>query len=569
MGTNCQIAHLFSEIALMLEIRDSNPFKIRAYKNVVDLINAMETDLSEILEAGRSFTEIKGIGKDISSKIREFLDTGSIEYHTHLRSEVGDGLLEMLKIRGVGVKMARLFSDAGIDSVDKLERYLKSGSFGDIHGIGGKKAQAILEAVDFYKSSLSVYGLGRALSVARILCEEISLIDGVCNVRPVGGLRRMLESVPEIELLVLLRSDKEMSVAPSLFFKHLSTLSYVKSIERKTGEPKAVLDTTFEIRTVVYTTPPRDFIFNLVKLTGSESHWEKLLSVKKDEFPLSPDGEKDFYCSLGLSFIPPELREDRGEVEASMKKALPEIIELKDIRGDLHTHTNWSDGSNSVEQMAVKAKEMGYEYIALTDHSPSSAVANGLSPERLVRKIEEVREVNSRLNGIEVLAGAEVDIKPDGSLDYPDEILASLDFIVVSIHSSFSMEPDLMTKRIVRALENPFVHALGHPTARIIGRRAPCRMDMEKVMDAAMKNGKYLEINSSCQRLDLKDEHVRIAVEKGVDLIISTDAHSVEQLDIMVCGVAVARRGGARPADFFNTLPLKGLLARLKKDRLK
>ncbi len=566
MGTNCQIARLFSEIALMLEICDSNPFKIRAYKNVADSISGMETDLSDMSEAGRNFTEIKGIGKDISLKIKEFFDTGSIEYHAQLRSEVGDDVLELLKIRGVGVKMARLFSDSGISCVDELERRLKSGSLNKIQGIGGKKAQAILEAVDFYKSNLSVYGLGRALSVARTLCEEISLIDGVCDVRPIGGLRRMRETVAEIELLVSLASDKNASYL-SLFFNSLSTLSHIKSVERDAEEPKAVLSTKFEIRTVVYATPHRDFIFNLVKLTGSKSHWEKLLSVKKDEFPLSSGGEKDFYRALGLSFIPPELREDRGEIEAAKRGALPELVELTDIRGDLHTHTSWSDGKNSVEQMAVRAREMGYEYIALTDHSPSSAVANGLSAERLARKIEEVRKVNFCLDKIEVLTGAEVDIKPDGSLDYPDEVLSELDFVVVSVHSSFSMEPDLMAKRITRALENPFVHALGHPTARIIGKRAPCRMDMEKVMDAAAQNGKCLEINSSCQRLDLKDEHVSLALEKGVDLIISTDAHSVKQLGTMVCGVAVARRGWAQRTDFLNTLPLKDLLARLKDDR--
>ncbi len=561
MSANCQIARLFSEISSMLEIQNANPFKIRAYKNAADLINALETDVAEIAADARNLVAIRGIGKEISSKIMEFVNTGDIEYHRRLSSEVGAGLLEMLKLRGVGPKMVGFFSDAGINDIDELQRRLDSGGIADIQGVGKKKAEVISDAIVFYKRNLLLYGLGEALAAARILCGEISRLKGVLDVCPVGCLRRMSETVSEIELLVL-REDGSLPDAAS-FFSSFSNFSHVEKVE-EFDDSRAVIRTTSGIKTVVHTTRSRDFAFDLVRLTGSESHWKKLRSLERGSLNLHPKSEEDFYSGLGLRFISPELREDSGEIEAAASGALPELVELTDIKGDLHTHTSWSDGEDSVERMAVAAREKGYEYIALTDHSSSSTVANGLSAERLALKSEEVRKVNSRMDGIEILSGAEVDIKPDGSLDYPDEVLAKLDFVVVSIHSSFSLDSDLMTARVIRALENPFVHALGHPTARLIGKRSPCRMNMEKIVDAALKYGKALEINSSCHRLDLKDEHVRLAVEKGAQLVISTDAHASRHLGAMVCGVAVARRGWARAGDILNTLPLGDLLDRLK-----
>lgn len=556
MGANCRIAHLFSEIASMLEIRNANPFRIKAYKNAADLIGAMEKDVAGIAADARELARIRGIGKDMSAKIKEFVDTGEIEYHTRLRSELGAGLLEMLKLRGVGPGMVRLFSQSGIADIDELQRRLESGALTGIQGVGKKKADSISEAVAFYKSSLSVRGLGESLASARVLCDEISGLDGVFEVRPVGGIRRMRETVSEIELLV---SHGFADSPPDLFFKKVSNLRHVETVGVFDGS-KFSLGTTLGIKAVVHTTAARDFAFDLVRLTGSQSHWKKLASLDKNGFETRPQSEEDLYSGLGLPFIPPELREDRGEIEAAQNGSLPELVELSEIKGDLHTHTNWSDGRDSVESMALAARDRGYEYIALTDHSPSSTVANGLISERLARKAAEVKEVNSRTDGIEILMGAEVDIKPDGSLDYPDDVLAGLDFVVASVHSSFSQDSDLMTARVVRALENRFVHVLGHPTARIIGRRAPCRMDMEKITDAALKNGTALEVNSSCHRLDLKDEHVRLAVEKGVKLTVSTDAHSAGQLGSMACGVAVARRGWARKRDFLNTLSFPNLV---------
>ncbi|WP_462137770.1 DNA polymerase/3'-5' exonuclease PolX [Candidatus Mycalebacterium sp.] len=560
MGANRQIAHLFSEIASMLEIQNSNPFKIRAYKKAADLISEMESDLSEMLLAGSDFSSVKGIGKDLSAKIREFFDTGAIEYHGKLRSEVGEGMLEMLKIRGMGPKTARLFSDAGVKSVENLERRLLEGAGEGIAGIGKKKAEAILEALAFYKSNLSVHGLGKALAAARVLRERVLAIDGALDASAVGSLRRMTETVSEIEMLVSFEGDEKR------FFNALSALDWTQSVERlkDSGTTKAVVSSDIEIKTVVYLSPPENFYFNLARLTGSESHWKKLTSAKKGKVPRLARSEEDLYSDLGLEFITPELREDGGEIEAAKKSALPGLVELRDIRGDLHTHTDWSDGRDSIGEMARAAFEKGYEYIALTDHSPSSKVANGLDADRLALKTEEVKKINSLLDGIEIFCGSEVDIKPDGSLDYPDDILSELDFVVASIHSSFSQDSDSVTKRVIRALENPFVHALGHPTARIIGRRAPCAMDIEKITDAALSNGKALEINASCDRLDLKDEHARIAARKGVKLIISTDAHAVRHLESMACGVAVARRGWCERENFLNTLPLEDLRGWLK-----
>lgn len=560
MGANRQIAHLFSEIASMLEIQGSNPFKIRAYKQAADLISEMESDLSEMLSEGGDFSFIKGIGKDMSAKIKEFFDTGKIEYHGKLRSEVGEGVLEMLKIRGMGPKTARLFSDAGVRRVEDLERRLLEEDGAGIQGVGKKKAEAILEALAFYKTNLSVHGLGKALAAARVLRGRILAIGGAVDARAAGCLRRMVETVSEIKMLVSFEGDEEQ------FFKELSAFDWVRGIERlKDPEtPKAVVRADIEIKTVVYLTPPENFYFNLARLTGSERHWKKLTSASKSGVSRSARSEEDFYSGLGFEFIAPELREDCGEIEAAKIGSLPRLVELRDIRGDLHTHTDWSDGRDSVEQMARAALETGYEYIALTDHSPSSKVANGLDADRLALKVEEVKKINLLLDGIEIFCGAEVDIRPDGSLDYPDGILSELDFVVASVHGSFSQDCDSVTKRVIRALENPFVHVLGHPTARIIGRRAPCAMDIEKVTDAALRNGKALEINASCDRLDLKDEHARIAARKGVKLIISTDAHAARHLEAMKCGVAVARRGWCVCENFLNTLPLEDLRDWLK-----
>ncbi|MGI9558173.1 MAG: helix-hairpin-helix domain-containing protein [Thermodesulfobacteriota bacterium] len=564
MNTNRRVANLFSEIALMLEIQDANVFKIRAYKNAADVINTLDTDLADMSADGAELTSIKGIGKDMAAKIDEFLRAGELSYHTELRSEVGGGLIEMSKLRGVGPKTVRLFSSAGIKTVDELESRLKSEGLEGVSGVGKKKSDAILEAVKFYKSNLSVHRLGGAVSGARSLREEISLMEGVSRVSEAGCVRRMTETVSEIELLASFESggcfDK------SLFLKRLSALPGIESVsEARTENPETVTAEVSreqaEIKTFVHATSPARFARELVRLTGSPLHWEKLVSLGSAQ---DSEDEESFYSSLGLQFIAPELREDTGEIEAAAEDALPRLVESSDIKGDLHTHTLWSDGKDSVEAMALAAREMGYEYIALTDHSPSSVVANGLSAARLASKMEEVKEVNSRLRGVEILTGTEVDIKPDGSLDYPDDILRKLDFVVASIHGSFSQTQKEMTGRVVRALENPFVHALGHPTARVIGRRAPCEMDMDKVTDAALGNGKALEINASCHRLDLKDKHVRMAVEKGVKLIISTDAHSTRQFREMVCGVAVARRGWAGAGDFLNTLALADLLDWLK-----
>lgn len=571
MSANCRVARLFSEIASLLKIADDNVFKVRAYERAAEAVANLPTALEDM--PPEEVTAIKGIGKEMAAKIAGFLETGEMEYHGRLLSDLGGGALEMLSIRGAGSKTVRLFLDAGITTVDELERRLSEP--GGIRGLGEKKALSILEAVRFYKSNRTVHRLDKARDAASVLCGELSQMEGAAEVCAAGDLRRMTETVSEIEILVSFgsgaRTDRE------LFLKNLSSLPCVKNVtEEKTGADtvdtdtvntgtvKTVAETTVTpIKTFIYGSPPEKFFFNLVRLTGSSAHREKLRTVSGG-LSATSGSEEDIYRSLGLAFIPPELREDTGEIEAAAKGELPRFVEEADIRGDLHTHTDWSDGKNTVQEMAAAAREIGHQYIALTDHSPSSTVANGLKEERLARKTEEVQAVNAKTGGVEILMGAEVDIKPDGSLDYPDDILSGLDFVVASVHGSFTQSRDEMTKRLVRTLENPFVHALGHPTARIIARRPPCEADIEKIIDAALANGKALEINASPYRLDLKDSHVRRAVEKGVKLIISTDAHSTVELEQMDYGVAVARRGWAEAADILNTLELPDMLRWLR-----
>lgn len=562
MGANCRVAKLFSEIASLLEIADDNVFKIRAYRRAADLIGALPTGLDE-MSAGE-VAAVKGIGREMSAKIAEFLETGEMEYHGRLLSELGGAALEMLSLRGTGPKTVRLFLNAGITSIDELEKRLAEP--GSVKGVGEKKALAVLDAISFYKSNVSVHRLDKAFAAASALRAGLSAMEGASEVCAAGGLRRMTETVSEIEMLVSFGSGARID--RRLFLKNLSLLPIVKNVTEDGADKdavKALVETSLTpIKTFVYGSPPASFAFNLARLTGSPAHWEKLCSVSGGPPSAGRGGEESIYSSSGLAFIPPELREDTGEIEAAKSGNLPRLVEAADIRGDLHTHTDWSDGRDTVRAMAGAAREMGYQYIALTDHSPSSVVANGLDAGRLALKTEEVRAANSETGDLEILMGAEVDIKPDGSLDYPDDILRELDFVVASVHGSFSQSSGEMTKRIIRALENPFVHALGHPTARIIGRRPPCEMDIAMIADAALQNGKALEINASGHRLDLKDTHARLAVEKGVKLIISTDAHGIGQLGDMGYGVAVGRRGWARAADVLNTLALPDLLRWLR-----
>ncbi|MCY4262732.1 MAG: DNA polymerase/3'-5' exonuclease PolX [Candidatus Dadabacteria bacterium] len=561
---NSQIARIFARIADSLEILDENGFKINAYRKASRNISSMQNSLEEF-NGEKELCTIPGIGNDLSKKIIEYKLTGKVAYYEEIRKQVPDELAELLEIRGVGPKFLRtLVKQFAVSNIESLKESIADPDILEVAGIGKKKIKQISRSIEVFEVGKKRMRLAEAYPVAMIIKEETEKIPGVLKVEQAGSLRRMRETVGNIDIIASAAEDT------SEIIEEFTRLGFVKEVLRKTENSAHVL-TEAVIRVDILVTKPACYGSALQNLTGSSYHNEKIREIAAEK-GLETDSlgirnetgyfssEEQLYKSLGLQYISPELREDRGEIEAAGTGKLPELLKRKDLKGDLHTHSTWSDGASTIRDMADKAASLGYEYIAITDHSPSSRIANGLSISRLMQKKEEVEKINSEGGPVMVLMGSEVDILSDGSLDYPDEVLKELDFVVASVHSSFSMEEDEMTKRICRALKNPNVDALGHPTGRLIAQREPYKVDMEAVIETAKRHDKALEINSSYKRLDLKDTHAREAVESGVKIIVSTDAHRTQHLERIIFGVGTARRGWVRKKDVVNTRSLPDLL---------
>ncbi|MGQ0792714.1 MAG: DNA polymerase/3'-5' exonuclease PolX [Deltaproteobacteria bacterium] len=564
MSKNRDIADIFESIADILDILDENSFRVKAYRAAARSIQEFPEDIKSALDSGRSI-KIPGVGSDLSAKIREFLDTGRIADYDELRGKIPSTLTDLLRIQGLGPKtLSRLHRELAVRDVETLALALGGERILQMKGIGTKKIEELLHGVELFRQGLVRKHLGIALQAAEDFTMQVRTLPGIEQAVICGSVRRMTETVGGVDIVASSEDTTQMVAA-------LTQLPDVREL-RLDGDAQAVLKGEIEAR--IRVVPRTSFGAAALSFTGSPSHYLKLqasaerLGLKLNERGLFRGDEKiageceeGIYRALGLSWIPPEIREDRGEIEAASAGALPRLVQLGDIRGDMHTHSNWSDGRATIEEMAHRARELGYEYIAVTDHSPSSRIANGLSLERLTQKKQALEALRGKIRGIEILMGAEVDILNDGSLDYPDEALAGLDFVVASVHSNFKMDGEAMTKRIAAALRNPYIHALGHPTGRLIGEREPYAVDMDEVIRVARDFGKALEVNSNFMRLDLKDTHAKAAIEAGVKLIISTDAHHPEQLSYMRLGVGTARRAWAGAADVVNTLEY-GELAR-------
>ena len=557
MTTNTKIASIFNNIGNMLDILGDNPFKIRAYKNASKTVQSIETDLRVISVEGK-LTDIKGIGKDLAKKIEEFIDTGRIEYYDELNSRVPEELLRIKNIQGIGPKLIQtLFNDFNVRNITDLEVTLTNPDFQKLKGVGTKKINELKVGIKLFKSYENKINLGIALPTAEYLLTELLKIPTIKKAELTGDLSRGTETVELIEIVI--SSDNQNKT-----IEEIKKLIFIRedSLKIQKNEINFILDSGLPVRLIIST--PNNFNTMIFINTGSEKHVRNIINMYKNqsvdlnkkEYP----DQETIYKNLKMQYIPPELREDLGEIEIAKNKKLPTLIELSDIKGDLHTHSTWSDGKSTIKEMAEAAKKLGYEYIAITDHSVSSRIANGLDEKRLLEKKKELSEIDQSIEGIKIIFGSEVDIKPDGSLDYSEEILKDLDMVVASVHSNFKMEEDEMTNRIIKALSNPYVCALGHPTGRLIGERHPYKLDINKIIDTAKKHGKALEVNSSFMRLDLKDEHVRMAIDKGVKLIISTDAHSTDQLNQMKYGISTARRGWANKDNIINTLPQNKLI---------
>jgi len=559
MSKNAEIAQIFEQIAGMLSILDENPFKIRAYKKAALNILELDGDIEDRVEKD-DVTDIPGVGKDLASKVREYVETGDIEEFEKLQEKVPLEMTELLGILGLGPKtLALLYRELNVRSLEDLEKVLDGEEVLKFKGLGQKKVDEIKKGIPLLKEKRERTHLGVALPLAEEIKKQVEGIKGTEGTIIAGSLRRMRETIKDIDILTI-SDDTEKTV------KEFTKMPFVKEV-LASGSTKGSVIIKNGMQVDLRVVGPESYGGALQYFSGSQAHNVKLRGIAqknglrineygifRDEEKIAGETEMEMYGSLDLPFIPPELREDRGEIEAAMDGKLPDLIELSDIKGDLHMHTTWSDGKASIEDMAKSAIKLGYEYIAITDHSPSSTIANGLSVERLKDKKKELTSVNKKMKGINILMGSEVDIKTDGSLDYPDEVLKELDVVIASVHSGFKMDRETITKRIAKALENPYVHALGHPTGRLINEREPYDVDIDRLIETALKYDKALEVNSSYLRLDLKDLHVKKAVEAGVKIIISTDAHRPEGLLQMRYGVGTARRGWVQKKDVLNAL---------------
>jgi DNA polymerase (family X) len=569
---NPEIVALFGEIADYLEVKGENPFRVRAYRRAAQTIEGLAEDVS-ILAARGGLLEVPGIGKDLAGKITEYLSSGAIQYLEGLRAEIPAGVIELMRIHGVGPKTAKLlYEQVGVDSVEKLEELARAHRLAGLPGIKAKTEENILKGIAVWRSGRERMPLGAALLLAEDILSRLRALPEVRQIEAAGSLRRMKETVKDIDILVT-------SSSPARVMEVFVGLPNVAEVLAH-GETKSSVRLREGIQTDLRVVEPESFGAALQYFTGSKQHNIRVRELaqrrglKVNEYGVfeeqsnrrvAGESEEEVYAAVGLPWFPPELREDGGEIEAALEGQLPALVSVADIRGDLQMHSTWSDGAHPLAELVEGVRAKGYRYMALTDHSRAVTVAGGMTEERLLRMVEEVRALNRTLRGFRILAGCEVDILGDGRLDFPDEILRRLDIVLVSVHSRFKMSRDEMTARIVRAVSHPLVHILAHPTGRLIGERAAYEVDMEVVLAAARQAGTAVEINASPSRLDLNDHHARRAKALGVPVVISTDAHRIGQLDYMRFGVSVARRAWLAPQDVLNTKSEPDLLAWLKR----
>lgn len=562
---NKELADLFAKMADILEFKNENPFKISAYRKASRVLGDLTQDIQEIAESGE-LKKVPGIGEGMAQKIEEYLKTGKISKYDEVKKGITDELIAMMEIPGMGPKtLAMIHKEKGISNLSGLEKAIENGSLIGLPGMGEKKAENIKRGIDLLNASKGRMNLGIAFPLARRIVETLREKTGSRKIEWAGSLRRMRENIGDIDILATGPNHQKITDA----FTHLPEVKEVLA----SGETKASVIVEGGVQIDIRVVEEGSYGAALQYFTGSKGHNIHLRGIAKaegikineygvfkGEKKIGGKEEKDVYKILGMDWIEPELREDRGEIEAAQKGNLPELIQEPEIKGDLHVHSKWSDGTSSIEEIAKAAQKRGYQYIALCDHSKSLRIAHGLDEARLLKQIEEIDRINEKLKGFQILKGTEVDILTDGKIDHPDKVLRKLDYVVAAVHSGFKQEKQKMTKRIVRALENPLVHCLAHPTGRLLGARAPYEVDIDEVMEAAKKYGKVLEINATFERLDLDDIHCMKAKEMGIKLAIGTDAHHLDQLWMISLGVGVARRGWLETGDLLNTLPLRGIL---------
>jgi len=554
-----------------MEILGADRFRINSYRKVARVIGDIPTDVESLLATGQ-LADVPGIGKSSLAKIEEFVSTGVITAHRELLKKIPPELLELLHIPGMGPKGVKaVYEQLKVTSMAELKRAIENGSLAELPGFGEKKAAGIARGIAFLEKSAGRIRLDQALQAAEIVRSFLRDISGLLRIQTAGSLRRWAETIGDVDILVGGGKGKDSEAAGGRIIKAFTGAGFVEEV-LASGPTKgsAIIRTqSVSVHVDVRVVPEASFGAAAQYFTGSKEHNVRLREIAvKAKLKLNEYGlfegermvagpvEEDIYEKLGLDYIQPLLREDRGEVEAARNHTLPELIHPDDIVGDLHMHTKASDGTCEISELAEVAKSLGYKYICITDHSKSSAIANGLSAKELARQIQQIRKINEQTKGITILAGSEVDILADGRMDFEDELLAELDFVIASIHSGMTSPREKVTARTLKAMDNPYVTCIGHPTGRLLGDREAMDIDMAAVIKHAAETHTALEVNANPWRLDLKDIHCRMAIEAGVKLVIGTDAHRAGGLGLMGFGVATAGRGWATKADVLNTLSL-------------
>lgn len=559
---NIDIANIFDQIADFLEIEDQNPFRIRAYRNAARTVRGLGSELKDMVSAGEDLTQLPGIGKELAAKIHEMLETGTVNALVKLQQRIPQSVTEILKLPNLGPKRVRvLYHDLKIKDLQQLSEAARQGRIRSLEGFGEKIEKAILEAVEARAQKEKRFMIAEAAHYVDSLIDYLKKVPGVNNVVAAGSYRRARETVGDLDILVTARKSSPLM---DRFVKY----DEVAEVLAK-GATRSSVILRCGLQVDVRLVEQSSFGAALQYFTGSKDHniairrMGQQRGLKINEYGVfrfekrvAGRTEQSVYRALDLPLIPPELRENRGEIEAAKDKRLPDLIELKDIKGDLHMHTHMTDGRNSLREMALAARKYGLKYIAITEHSDRLKIAGGLDPPRLMQQIEEIERLNDALKGITILKGIEVEILEDGSLDLADTVLSRLDLVVGTVHSYFGLSQEKQTERILRAMDYRYFSMLAHPTGRRLNEREPYQVDMARIIQKAADRGCFLELNANPRRLDLYDIYCQIAKEQGVLVSINSDAHSVTDFSYLALGVAQARRGWLEKGDVLNTRSL-------------
>lgn len=569
---NQLVADIFYQIADLLDIMGDIPFKSRAYRRAAQTIENLDEDIEDFVREER-LNDIPGVGEGLAKKIKEIVEAGRLDYFEKLKKEIPGGLATLVSIPGVGPKKASvLYKKMGISTVEELKEACEQGKLRDLDGFGEITERNIIRGIQMLEKASGRILLNVAYDDGNKYLDYLKKNKKIIEVDIAGSLRRMKETIGDLDLLA---SSKHPEEVMDYFVGYQDVKNVLLKGATKTS---IVLDDGIQVDLRVV--EPESYGAALQYFTGSKEHNVKLrgIAIKKgyklseygvfkkdtDEYVVGKN-EREVYNKLGLAYIEPELRENRGEIDAAKKNRLPKLIGYDDLKGDFHVHSNWSDGSESIEDIAVFAKKQGFSFVGIADHSQSLKIAFGLSEKEISEKFKEIDKINNKFSRFRVLAGTECDIKADGSLDYSDKILKKFDFVCAAVHSRFKMTKDEMTNRLAKAMENEYVDILAHPTCRLIGRREPVELDMDKIIDVANDTDTFLEINAFPDRLDLNDIYIRAAKERGVRFTIGTDTHSLEHLRYIRFGIATARRGWLEKKDVLNTYSIKEIEKTLKR----